>query len=167
MNLYSLRLVPNRYSDAGIATRSYVTLYIITRHCLCVFGLVDASVGFRAFWLHLRFAGSHDRPTRQPCIGLTRILYVSAVVCGDQTVEAYSSCGLMKVLYAVDFSSCLCGLIFLLRKPNVWFAFFVMLAICVPQLRWSEMVTPRYLVADTLSSSAVKEVQCIWREWES
>ena len=30
---------------------------------------------------------------------------------------------------------------------------FVMLAICVPQLRLSEMVTPRYLAADILSSS--------------
>ena len=34
-------------------------------------------------------------------------------------MEAYSNCGLMRVLYAVDFSSCLCGLMFLLRKPNV------------------------------------------------
>ena len=68
-------------------------------------------------------------------------------------MEAYSSFGLMRVLYAVDFSSCLCALIFLLRKPNVWFAFFVMLAICVPKLRSSQMVTPRCLAADTLSSS--------------
>ena len=52
----------------------------------------------------------------------------------------------------LNFSSCLCGLRFLLRKPNVWFAFFVMLAICVPQLRSSEMVNPRYLAADRLSS---------------
>ena len=43
-------------------------------------------------------------------------------------MEAYSNCGLRRVLYAVGFS----GLRFLLRKPNVWFAFFVMLAICVP-----------------------------------
>ena len=35
-------------------------------------------------------------------------------------------------LYAADFSSCLCGLMVVLRKPNVWFAFFVMLALCVP-----------------------------------
>ena len=34
-------------------------------------------------------------------------------------MEAYSNCGLMRVLYAVDFSSCLCGLRFLLRKPYV------------------------------------------------
>ena len=71
-------------------------------------------------------------------------------------MEAYSDCGLMRALYAVDFSSCLCGLRFLLRKPNVWFAFFVMLAICVPQLRSSEMVTPRYLAADTLSRSMLR-----------
>ena len=51
------------------------------------------------------------------------IVYVSVAVCGDQTVEAYSKCGPMRVLYAVDFSSCLCGLIFLLRESNDWFAF--------------------------------------------
>ena len=33
-----------------------------------MFGLVDASVGFRAFWSHLRFAGCHDRPNGQPCV---------------------------------------------------------------------------------------------------
>ena len=41
----------------------------------------------------------------------------------------------LPLLYAVDFSSCLCGLMVLLRKPNVWFAFFVMLAICVPPVK--------------------------------
>ena len=68
---------------------------------------------------------------------------------------AYSNCNGIRVSYAVDFSSCLCGLIFLLRKPNDWFAFFVMLNICVPQLRASEIVyhIARYLAADTLSSS--------------
>ena len=70
-------------------------------------------------------------------------------------MEAYSNYSGMRVSYAVDFSSCLCGLIFFLRKPNDWFAFFVMLTICVPQLRASKMVThiARYLAADTLSSS--------------
>ena len=68
-------------------------------------------------------------------------------------MEAYSNCGLMRVLYAMDFSSCLWGLTFSLRKPYVWFAFFVMLVIGVPKLRSSEMLTPRYFVADTLSSS--------------
>ena len=66
-------------------------------------------------------------------------------------MEAYSNCGRKRVLYAVDFSSCLCGLIFLLRKPNDWFAFFVMLSICVPQLRLYEIVTHRYFAADILS----------------
>ena len=68
-------------------------------------------------------------------------------------MEEYSNYGIMRASYTVDFSSCLCGLIFRLRKPNDGFAFFVMLAICVPQLRSSEMVTPRYLAADTFSSS--------------
>ena len=65
MNLDSLWL-GIRYSDAGIITS-------LTGDCLCVFGLVDASVGFRAVWLHLRFAGSHDRPTGQPCVGSTQL----------------------------------------------------------------------------------------------
>ena len=61
INLDSMRL-RIRYSDAGIATRSYVTLCIITRRLSMRFGLVDASVVFRALWSHLRFAGSHVVP---------------------------------------------------------------------------------------------------------
>ena len=43
-------------------------------------------------------------------------------------MEAYSHCGRMRVLYAVDFSSCLCGLIFVLRKYNDCFAFLCILS---------------------------------------
>ena len=40
-----------------------------------------------------------------------------------------------------------------LRNPSVWFAFLVMLFMRFSQLRSSDIVTPRYLAADTLSSS--------------
>ena len=58
-------------------------------------------------------------------------------------MEAYSNCGRMRVWYAVDFSSCFCTLIFLLRKSSDWFAFLVMLAMYVPsgKLKSSDMVT--------------------------
>ena len=71
-----------RYSDAGITTRSYMTLSSFKGDCLCVFGLVDASVGFRAVWSRLMFAGSHDRPTWQPCVGSTQLC-----MCLQQCVE--------------------------------------------------------------------------------
>ena len=63
---------------------------------------------------------SNQTKTQRAALRWTNwILYVYAAVYGVQTVKAYSKCGLMRVLYAVDFSSCLCGLVFLLRKPNV------------------------------------------------
>ena len=69
---------------------------------------MDASVGFREFLSHLRLAGSHDRPTGQLCVGPTRFcMCLPAAVCGDRTVEAYSNCGQMRALYAVEFSSVL------------------------------------------------------------
>ena len=42
-----------------------------------------------------------------------------------------------------------------LKKANDWLAFFVMLAVCVPKLRSSEVVTSRFLAANTLSSSTL------------
>ena len=42
-----------------------------------------------------------------------------------------------------------------LRNPSVWLAFLVMLSMCVPQFRSSDMVTPRYFAADTLSNSVL------------
>ena len=60
---------------------------------------------------------------------------------GDHTVEAYSSCERTRVLYAVDFRSLLWTRILLLRKPSVWFAFFVMLLMCSDHLRSSDIVT--------------------------
>ena len=44
---------------------------LLQGHCLCVFGLVDANVGFRAFWSHLRFGGSHNRPTGDHAVDST------------------------------------------------------------------------------------------------
>ena len=42
---------------------------------------------------------------------------------------------------------------FLLIKPSVSFAFFVLLFICELHERSSDIVPPRYLAEDTLSSS--------------
>ena len=65
----------------------------------------------------------------------------------------------MRVWYAVDFSSCLCTLTFLLKKPSDWFAFFVMMALCVPQLGSSEKGDPKVLGSRyTFKFYAVKKV---------
>ena len=74
MNLDSLRL-GIRYSDTGIAKRSYLTLYIITRRL---------SMRLWSSGRQCRFSSIFDHS----------ILYVSAAVCGDQTVEAYPNCGI-------------------------------------------------------------------------
>ena len=50
-------------------------------------------------------------------------------------------------------------LIFRLRNPRVWFDFLEILLIWVPQLRSSDIVTPRYLAAVVLSSSV------LWRKY--
>ena len=63
----------------------------------------------------------------------------------------------MRVLYAVDFKSWLCNLMFLFRNNTVWLAFLVML--WISQLRSSDMVTPSYLAADTRSNSV------LWRKY--
>ena len=53
---------------------------------------------------------------------------------------------------------------FLLRKPNVLFAFFEMRFICVSHDRFEEMSTPRYFAEDTDSSmQIVKSILC--RNW--
>ena len=44
---------------------------------------------------------------------------------GGHTVDAFSSCGLTKVLYATDFRSLLLTQMFLLRNAWVWLAFLV------------------------------------------
>ena len=95
--------------------------------CLCAFGLVDASVGLQAFWSHLRFAGSHDRQPGSPALDPLDFVCVCSSVWRPNS-GAYSRCGRMRLLYVVDLSSCLCGLIFLLRKPNDWFALFCILS---------------------------------------
>ena len=65
----------------------------------------------------------------------------------------------MRVLYAVDLSSCLCGLIFLLRKSNDWFAFFVVLAMLVPQVKVVRNGDPLVLSSRyTFKFYAVREV---------
>ena len=39
--------------------------------------------------------------------------------------------------------------------PRVWFAFFVVMLICLDHERSSTMVTPKYFAAGTLSNSAL------------
>ena len=64
----------NLDSEAGNATRSYAG------DCICVSDLEEASGGFRAFCSHLKFAGSSNRHTRQPCVGLTQFcMYLQQV----------------------------------------------------------------------------------------
>ena len=46
------------------------------------------------------------------------------VVWGDQTEDAFSNCGRMRVLYTVDLKYWLGTLMFRFKKPMVWFAFF-------------------------------------------
>ena len=41
------------------------------------------------------------------------------------------------------------------KKPRVWFAFFVVMSICLDHERSSAMVTPKYFAAGTLSSSTL------------
>ena len=85
---------------------------------------------------------------------------------GDHTLEAYSSCGLTRVLYANDF-----------RNPSVWIAFLDILPMWVLHVRSSQIVTPRYFSDETFSSS-VSPVSCrtysvsigvlrrvTWRTW--
>ena len=82
---------------------------------------------------------------------------------GYHTVEAYSNGGLTRVLYATDLRSLLWTGIFLLRKPRVWFAFFVVMSICLDHERSSAMVTPKYFAAGTLSSSTLSRMYLVLR----
>ena len=61
---------------------------------------------------------------------------MSAAVCGDHTVVAYSNCGRVKVLYALDLKSWLFTLIFLFRNPSVWLAFFGDIVFVSSQIWW-------------------------------
>ena len=54
-------------------------------------------------------------------------------------------------------------LIFLLRRPRVWFAFFVVMSICLDHERSSAMVTPKYFSAGTLSSSTLCRMYLVLR----
>ena len=67
-------------------------------------------------------------------------------VCSDQTVDAYSSWGLTRVLYDSDLT-CSCFVLMLrLRKPSVLFAFDVILEMCVFQQRSWLMSTPVFCI---------------------
>ena len=52
---------------------------------------------------------------------------------------------------------------FLLRKPRVWLAFFVVLSMCGDHERSSAMVTPRYFAAEALSCSTLCKMYLVFR----
>ena len=78
----------------------------------------------------------------------------------------------MRALYVGDFSFCSCTFVFLLKNPKCLICLFVMLTMCVPQLRSPKMVTSRYLVEGmglksgnmcNLTFSEIKiHVQCLF-----
>ena len=85
------------------------------------------------------------------------------MVWGHHTVEAYSNRGLTRVLYATDFRSFLWTHLFILRKPRVWFAFFVVILICLVHNRLSAMVTPKYFATETLPSSTLCRMYLVFK----
>ena len=69
-------------------------------------------------------------------------------------VEEYFMAGRTIAVQVVFFTGIVQSLKFLLRKPRVLFSFPVICWIRLPQVRSSEMVTPRYLLESA-----------IWRVW--
>ena len=69
----------------------------------------------------------------------------STLVSGSYTAEAYSSCGLTRVLYAVSRTFDILVLIVRRTKPSVRLAFPVIRSTCGFQEREPEISTPRYL----------------------
>ena len=69
-----------------------------------------------------------------------------------------------EVLYATDFRSLLWTWTFLLKKPRVWFAFLVVILICLVHERSSEMVTPKYLAEGTFSSSTLCRMYLVLKD---
>jgi hypothetical protein len=71
------------------------------------------------------------------------------LVCGDQIVEQYSRFDLTKDLYAMLFVCSFFIWRFLLKNPNNFCDFDVILLMCVFQVMLDEMVTPRYVAVST------------------
>ena len=78
---------------------------------------------------------------------------MSAVVCGDHTVEAYSNCGQMMVLNAVDFSVFFVCFDIPLKESECLISFFGNIVFVSPQPRSSDIMTHRDLATDTPSIS--------------
>ena len=78
-------------------------------------------------------------------MSLFLFLLVSGVGCGF--------CLWLFLDYLPFFRSLFWIRIFLLMKPNVWFAFLKVLCMCVLHERSSDIVTPRYLTDGTFFSS--------------
>ena len=49
------------------------------------------------------------------------------------------------------------------KETRVWFAFFVVMSICLDHERSSAMVTPKYFAAGTLSSSTLCRMYLVFR----
>ena len=71
------------------------------------------------------------------------------LVCGDQMVQQYSRLDLTKDLYAILLVCSFFIWRFLLKNPNNFCAFDVMLFMCTFQVMLDEMVTPRYFTVST------------------
>ena len=67
-----------------------------------------------------------------------------------QTIEAYSSCGRTRLVYALDLTAVLHSPRILLSKPRVLFALLHMMSHCLFLFKLWFIVMPRYLVEDTL-----------------
>jgi hypothetical protein len=71
------------------------------------------------------------------------------LVCGDHMVQQYSRLDLTKDLYAMLLVCSFFIWRFLLKNPNNFCAFDVMLFMCTFQVMLDEMVTPRYFTVST------------------
>jgi len=77
------------------------------------------------------------------------LFYFCFLVCGDQIVEQYSRFDLTKDLYAMLFVCSFFIWRFLLKNPNIFCDFDVILLMCMFQVMLDEMVTPRYFAVST------------------
>ena len=91
-----------------------------------------------------------DSPAGRPFLDLFNLV-IRLSVCGSHTAEAYSSCGLTRVLYAVSRNLDIFVLILRRIKPRVRFAFPVMRSTWEFQERSLEISTPRDLAHVTAS----------------
>ena len=72
---------------------------------------------------------------------------------GSHTELAYSIVGLTMDVYAADFTGLVQSLVASNKScPNALLPLPIVLSMCLSQVRFLEMVTPRYLLASTVSN---------------